>query len=457
MADYYVKTGGNNELDGLSDGNAWATVAKVASFSASPGFAPADTISFNRGDTFTLAASCRFRSSGSEGSPIVIGAYGTGALPIIDGDSIAQIYGFDLEYYGNVSWLTIENIKIVNAKYGIGINSCHDIIIDGCIVDSCTAAGQSIIAGESYNITVQNTTISNGVYGIYWIGSASNSIRNTVINTCIVDTMSEDGIIIHEDSGTNPCGAHHLIKNTVVRNCTGQGMDIVDGSDITIDNCETHNNGAQGLNIGPGANPLSRVVVKNCNIHHEVQGILIQETLTATVVGTRCTDCTSYALIVGRVGATADPNTNITVTDSIFSITADLRPIYVATGTDGFVFKRNIVIGTADIPYYIGFYTGLTPANTNCDFDNNVYHAVTSVDNFASDDTHGVYTDLADWQTDASQDANSAEADPLLANISLDMYYLTRKSPALVKGFNVPLLTIPRLFTVAANRWGPGA
>jgi hypothetical protein len=29
MATYYVKNGGNDGLDGLSDGNAWATISKV--------------------------------------------------------------------------------------------------------------------------------------------------------------------------------------------------------------------------------------------------------------------------------------------------------------------------------------------------------------------------------------------------------------------------------------------
>ena len=47
-ATYYVKTGGNDSADGLSDGNAWATIGKVNSVSLSND----DTVKFNRGDTF---------------------------------------------------------------------------------------------------------------------------------------------------------------------------------------------------------------------------------------------------------------------------------------------------------------------------------------------------------------------------------------------------------------------
>lgn len=76
--DYYVKTGGNNSADGLSDANAWATIAKVNGSSFSAG----DRIFFRRGDTFS-DATLTPPSSGTAGSLITFGAYGTGADPII--------------------------------------------------------------------------------------------------------------------------------------------------------------------------------------------------------------------------------------------------------------------------------------------------------------------------------------------------------------------------------------
>lgn len=80
MATYYVDaTGGSDGAAGTSEGAAWQTISKVnaATFSA------ADSILFKRGEVWreTLIPP----DSGSSGSPIAIGAYGSGALPIISG------------------------------------------------------------------------------------------------------------------------------------------------------------------------------------------------------------------------------------------------------------------------------------------------------------------------------------------------------------------------------------
>ncbi len=75
---YYVKNGGNDGADGLSDANAWATISKVNGSSFSPG----DSILFKRGNTWAGTALLP-PSSGSSGNPITFGAYGSGARPII--------------------------------------------------------------------------------------------------------------------------------------------------------------------------------------------------------------------------------------------------------------------------------------------------------------------------------------------------------------------------------------
>lgn len=80
---YYVKNGGSDAADGQSDGNAWETISKVNTVWDAGTFAPGDSILFKRGDTFygTIIAD----ESGTSGSPIVVGAYGTGDDPIITG------------------------------------------------------------------------------------------------------------------------------------------------------------------------------------------------------------------------------------------------------------------------------------------------------------------------------------------------------------------------------------
>lgn len=78
--DYYVKTGGSDVANGDIT-HPWATITKVNSYFSS--LAAGDRVLFNRGDTFygTITPN----KSGSAGSLITIGAYGTGANPIITG------------------------------------------------------------------------------------------------------------------------------------------------------------------------------------------------------------------------------------------------------------------------------------------------------------------------------------------------------------------------------------
>lgn len=89
MATYYVKNGGNDSLDGLSDGNAWATTTKVNSTSFSAG----DNILFKRGDTWVVYDGIELvcDNAGTSGNRITYGAYGTGVKPVIT--ARATIYG----------------------------------------------------------------------------------------------------------------------------------------------------------------------------------------------------------------------------------------------------------------------------------------------------------------------------------------------------------------------------
>lgn len=80
---YYVKTGGNDEAAGTSDGTAWATITKVNTVWAAGTFAPGDNILFNRGDTFYGALV--ISEAGAVSNHITVGAYGTGERPIITG------------------------------------------------------------------------------------------------------------------------------------------------------------------------------------------------------------------------------------------------------------------------------------------------------------------------------------------------------------------------------------
>ncbi|WP_162525312.1 right-handed parallel beta-helix repeat-containing protein [Rariglobus hedericola] len=77
-ATYHVKPGGSDLADGLSDANAWATIAKVNAASLVAG----DQVLFKAGGVYSDATLVPSHS-GTSANRIIYGAYGTGAKPIL--------------------------------------------------------------------------------------------------------------------------------------------------------------------------------------------------------------------------------------------------------------------------------------------------------------------------------------------------------------------------------------
>ena len=79
--DYYVSSSGSDSANGLSSSTPWQSILKINS--VFPTLKPGDRILFKRGERFY--GSLQISVSGSSGSPITIGAYGTGASPVVSG------------------------------------------------------------------------------------------------------------------------------------------------------------------------------------------------------------------------------------------------------------------------------------------------------------------------------------------------------------------------------------
>jgi hypothetical protein len=79
--DYYISPTGNDANSGINQNNAWQTIdrANQLSFSLQPG----DRILFKRGGTYR--GELILGSNGSPASPVSVGAYGTGDMPVIKG------------------------------------------------------------------------------------------------------------------------------------------------------------------------------------------------------------------------------------------------------------------------------------------------------------------------------------------------------------------------------------
>ena len=103
---YYVAgSGGSDSNNGETSGAAWATITKVNATTFNPG----DTILFQRGATFNNAALV-CDNSGTSGSRVTFGAYGSGARPILDGGA-----GTTPPVTVTGNWVTLQDLHVRNA------------------------------------------------------------------------------------------------------------------------------------------------------------------------------------------------------------------------------------------------------------------------------------------------------------------------------------------------------
>ena len=112
---YYIAASGNDANNGTSTSTPWKTLNKLNSFFSS--LKPGDNVLLNRGDVFY--GTIIVNKSGSSGYPITIGAYGSGADPMVTGfttvSSWTNIGSNIWESTGAVTTLsTFNNVVVIN-------------------------------------------------------------------------------------------------------------------------------------------------------------------------------------------------------------------------------------------------------------------------------------------------------------------------------------------------------
>src|ERR1035441_6426889 len=110
---YYVAAAGSDSNNGTSTGTPWQTIAHVNAQTFSAG----DSILFNKGDAW-YGTSLIAPSSGSSGSPITFGAYGSGANPIVKGSTLLNTSGYALD-------ANIGSAAIWSDRKSTRLNSSH--------------------------------------------------------------------------------------------------------------------------------------------------------------------------------------------------------------------------------------------------------------------------------------------------------------------------------------------
>ncbi len=210
---YYVNCAAASDGNGSST-SPWNNLTTVNSKT----FAPGDSLLFNRGTT--CVGSFVFSSSGTSANRITIGAYGTGALPVIDGTG--QNRAVKLL---DTSYVTMQDLEVKNSRvWGVTGGSYVEmgakwtglvVFAPGMIVEPDMTKGSGVYTRKSYfdtvlvdNVQAYDTTLWAGIFvwgvqvdqDFQWSKDSKNQAiqsRNiTIQNSAVHDTYG-DGIAIY--------------------------------------------------------------------------------------------------------------------------------------------------------------------------------------------------------------------------------------------------------------------
>lgn len=236
-------TGGDDAKDGLSEANAWQTIGKVNGET----FYPHDQILFKRGETWT-GTQLSVQWSGRHLMPIVFGAYGDGALPIIDGNDAVHCAAT----IATVSWVRFENIDTrqgVGQGFIVNFQSAHIDIVD-CLAHDCGNDGVLFING------CHHCTVWGGEFFDQFQSAAFRISGIEVTDSCYEVLIDGAECYDNLDNGVGVAIFSHDIPtalepvNIVVRNCN-----IHDNAEFAILIARLDTNADRvGFNaiIGPG-------------------------------------------------------------------------------------------------------------------------------------------------------------------------------------------------------------
>ncbi len=174
--DYYVSTSGNDSNNGTSTGSAWKTIWRVNqnAFTWQPG----DRILFERGGMWR--GEVLIGTSGSASQPITVGAYGTGAKPIIKGSTV--VAGWSL-YQGHIWRASVTEGKVTQVYVGGQLMTPARYPNTGWLRNS---------QGGGYQMQSADLTQPNG----YWNGavavvrSSSSSFDTLVVSNYASSTLT---------------------------------------------------------------------------------------------------------------------------------------------------------------------------------------------------------------------------------------------------------------------------
>lgn len=181
-ATYYVDSvGGNDTNAGTSSAAPWQTLAKVNSVAA---FSPGDSILFKRGASWS--GQLWPKGSGTSGAVITIDAYGSGALPLIQGGGAT----FSAVLLQNQEYWEIKNLEVTNYNATAGLRvGVYVVATDVGVIRHIHLVGLEVH-------DVNGTGSTNGGIYVNVTGTTTPTYYDGIlIDGCYVHHCTQRGIV----------------------------------------------------------------------------------------------------------------------------------------------------------------------------------------------------------------------------------------------------------------------
>ncbi|MFB6318233.1 cadherin domain-containing protein [Saccharicrinis sp. FJH54] len=356
---YYVSENGNDGASGLSETSAWRTISKVNSVGLNPG----DKVLFNRGDIFT--GSLKLSASGTSGSRIIYGAYGSGKLPVLSGYKTLTSWsnystGIYRTFIGNVPGLKIVEFdgkikpkgRYPNDKYlYFESHNSKTSITDNELSASPNWTGAELVIVSSRWTIDKLPIISHNGTDIYYGGVISYEPRHDDFGYFIqndirtLDQLGEwyyDGSYLYVYFG-NEFPSSHTVKASIINDIVYSNLKNY----TTFENIKFEGANRYGF-YGYVSNDIT---IQNCEIEDtEISAIRGQSCRNFSIINNVINYSNNFAVDIDKGEPYATINNNTISNTGLFPGMGDVQSIGIRVLCDNSKVQFNRIENTGYSP-----------------------------------------------------------------------------------------------------------
>jgi len=478
---YYVNTAADAGGDGTTqeltgEHCAFKTIAQVNAASPAAG----SSILFNKGNEWREKLTVP--TSGSDGSPITFGAYGSGNDPIINGADLVTTWSDEGSNVWSATLATGPNIVFFDGTKGtndVTPDTDYDWYYDSNTLyiystydpdTAYTDPGIETAKRDGFRldnkdyITIQNLHMTHAD----WHGiKLQNGASNVIIDTCTIDYCRVDGICCNDSDG--PAIDSVTIQNCTVSYCDETGVSVGQyATNWTIYNnnvqyCdESGVNSASGIGVWGNNATSGGHIIQNNIVKNNWHGIHIDQVATSCTLRYNWVESNNNEGIFMEKVVGDEVYYNISINNAANGI--GLKGVAGDPCNEQKIYN-NLCYGNGNYNICVGGNGANSVCNNiikNNICDNATYLELCARDGGENDGTNGSgnvyeyncfgteYTDFIrwgatdystydTWETAYSGSTYSVESDPLMTDPANDNFKLNPHSPCVNAGTDVSL------------------